>query len=46
MEDPILSLGKLEHKLTEFIHENGDYLFMVFVVACIFAIGLLLFRRR
>jgi hypothetical protein len=46
MEDPILSLGKLEHKLTEFIHENGDYLFMVFVVACIFAIAWLLFRRR
>ena len=46
MEDPILSLGKLEHKLTEFIHENGDYLFMVFVVACIFAIVWLLFRRR
>ena len=46
MEDPILSLGKLEHKLTELIHENGDYLFMVFVVACIFAIAWLLFRRR
>ena len=46
MEDPILSLGKLEHKLTAFIHENGDYLFMVFVAACIFAIAWLLFRRR
>jgi len=30
--DPILYVGKLEHKLTEFIHENGDYLFMVFAL--------------
>jgi hypothetical protein len=46
MEDPILFVGKLEHELTEFIHENGDYLFMVFVVVCLFAIAWLLFRKR
>jgi len=46
MEDPILYVGKLEHELTEFIHENGDYLFMVFVVVCLFAIAWLLFRKR
>jgi len=44
--DPILYVGKLEHKLTEFIHENGDYLFMVFALVCFFAIAWLLFRKR
>ena len=46
MEDPILYVGKLEHKLTEFIHDNGDYLFMVFACACVAAIAWLLFRKR
>ncbi len=46
MEDPIVYTGKIEHALTEFIYENGDYLFMVFVVVCFFAIAWLLFRRR
>ena len=46
MEDPILYVGKLEQELAEFVHENGDYLFMVFVVVCFFAIAWLLFRKR
>ena len=46
MDDPILYVGKLEHELTDFIHENGDYLFMVFVVVCFVAIAWLLFHRR
>ena len=46
MDDPILNVGKLEHKLTEFIHDNGDYLFMVFAWACFAAIAWLLFRKR
>ena len=46
MEDPILYVGKLGHELTEFVHENGDYLFMVFFVVCFFAIAWLLFRKR
>jgi len=46
MEHSILYFGKLGHKLTEFINENFDYLFMVFVVVCFFAIAWLLFRKR
>ena len=46
MEHPILYVGKLEHKLTEFIHDNGDYLFMIFAVVCFFAIAWLLFRKH
>ena len=46
MDDPILYVGKLEHELTEFIHDNGDYLFMVFAWACFAAIAWLLFRKR
>ena len=44
--DPILYVGKLEHWLTEFIHEHGFYLFMVFAWACFAAIAWLLFRKR
>ena len=44
--DPILYVGKLGHKLTDFIHENGDYLFMVFVVLCFLAVAWLLTRQR
>ena len=36
----------LEDKLTEFVHENGVYLFMVFVLLCFLAIGWLLSRQR
>lgn len=46
MEDPVLYFGKLLNELTEFIHENGDYLFMVFAWACFLAIAWLLFRKR
>jgi hypothetical protein len=46
MEDPILYTGKVEHALTEFIHENGDCLFLVLVVVSFFAIAWLLFRKR
>ena len=46
MEDPILYIGKLGHELTDFIHENGDYLFMVFVMVCFVAIAWLLSRKR
>lgn len=46
MEDPVLYFGKLLNELTEFIHENGDYLFMVFTWACLLAIAWLLFRKR
>ena len=46
MADPILYFGKLEHELTEFIHENGDYVFVVFVVVCLFAIAWLRFRKH
>ena len=44
MKDPYFM--KLLNELTEFIHENGDYLFMVFVPICFFAIPWLLFRKR
>jgi hypothetical protein len=46
MEDPVLHFGKLLNELTEFIHENGHYLFIVFAWACILAIAWLLFGKR
>ena len=46
MKDPVLCFGKLLNELTEFIHENGDYLFMVFAWGCFLAIAWLLFRKR
>jgi hypothetical protein len=46
MEDPILYVGKVEHELTQLIHDYGDYLFMAFAWGCLFAIGWLLFRKR
>ena len=46
MEYSVQDFGKLLNKLTEFIHENGDYLFMVFVWVCFAAIAWLLFRKR
>jgi hypothetical protein len=44
--DPILYLGRLEDKLTEFVHANSDYLFMFFAFFCLLAILWLLSRRR
>ena len=44
--DTILYVGRLEDKLTEFIHANGDYLFAVFVFFCLLAIAWLLLRQR
>lgn len=44
--DPILYVGKLEDKLTEFVHANGDYLFMAFAFVCLLAIVWLLSRQR
>ena len=38
--DPILYVERLEDKLTEFIHANGDYLFAVFAFCCLIAITL------
>ena len=46
MEDPVLHFGKLLNRLTELIHEHGDYLFMVFAGLCFIAIAWLLFRKR
>jgi len=46
MEDPVLHFGKLLNRLTELIHDNGDYLFMVFAVLCFLAIAWLLLRKR
>jgi|SRR5713226_4973401 len=46
MEDPVLYFGKLQNELTEFIHDNGDYLLMVFAWACFLAIAWLLIRKR
>lgn len=46
MEDPIQYVGKFEHELTQLIHDYGDYLFMVFALACFVAIAWLLFRKR
>jgi hypothetical protein len=44
--DPILYVGRLEDKLTEFIHANGDYLFAIFAFFCLLAITWLLSRQR
>ena len=46
MEDPILYVGRFEHELTQLIHENGDYLFMLFALVCFVAIAWFLFRKR
>jgi hypothetical protein len=46
MEDPIQYVGKFEHELTQFISEQGVYLFMVLVWFCLGAIAWLLFRKR
>jgi hypothetical protein len=46
MEYSVSHFGKLLNELTEFIHENGDYLFMVFAGFCFIAIAWLLFRKR
>lgn len=46
MEDPVLHFGKLLNKLTELIHDRGDYLFMAFAVVCFVAIAWLLLRKR
>jgi hypothetical protein len=46
MEDPVVHFGKLLNKLSEFVDENGVYLFMVFAWGCFLAIAWLLFRRR
>ena len=44
--DPIQYASKVEHWLTEFIHEHGFYLFMVFAFLCFVAIVSLLSRQR
>lgn len=46
MEDPVLYFGKRLNELSEFIDDNGVYLFMVFAWGCILAIAWLLFRKR
>ncbi len=46
MKDPVLYFGKLLNELSEFIDENGLYLFMVLAWGCILAIAWLLFRKR
>jgi len=46
MEDPVLYFAKLLNELSEFIDDNGVYLFMVLAWACLLAIGWLLFRKR
>ena len=46
MQDPILYVGKFEHELTKFIHDYGDYLYMVFAWCCLFIIAWLVFRKR
>lgn len=46
MEDPVQHFGKLLNELSEFIDENGVYLFMVFAWTCMLAIAWLLFRKR
>ena|SRR5258705_12895724 len=35
-----------KNRLTELIHDNGDYLFMVFAFFCILAIAWLVLRKR
>ena len=44
--DPILYVGKLEDKLTEFVHANGDYLFIVFAFLCLLGVVWFLSRPR
>jgi hypothetical protein len=44
--DPIQYASKVEHWLTEFIHEHGFYLFMVFAFLCFVAIVWMLARQR
>ena len=44
--NPILYAERVADMLTEFVHANGDYLFMGFVFFCLLAIGWLLSRRR
>ncbi|MCU0783229.1 MAG: hypothetical protein MUF81_04115 [Verrucomicrobia bacterium] len=46
MEDPVLYFGKRLNELSEFIDDNGVYLFMVFAWGCILAIAWLLFHKR
>lgn len=46
MEYSIQDFGKLLNKLSEFIDENGVYLYMAFVWACIAAIAWFLSRKR
>jgi hypothetical protein len=46
MEDPVLYFGKRLNELSEFIDDNGVYLFMVFAWGSILAIAWLLFRKR
>ncbi|MCW5554493.1 MAG: hypothetical protein KIS67_20335 [Verrucomicrobiae bacterium] len=46
MEYSVQDFGKLLNELTAFIHDNGDYLFMVFAWGCSLAIVWLLFRKR
>ena len=46
MEDLVLHFGKLLNRLAELIHDNGDYLFMVFAVLCFLTTVWLLFRKR
>ncbi len=44
--DPIQYVAKVEHELTQLIHDDGDYLFMGFALLCFVAIGWLLSRKR
>ena len=44
--DPIQYASKVEHWLTEFIHEHGFYVFMVFAFLCFVAIVWMLARQR
>lgn len=46
MEDPIQYVAKVEHELTQLIHDYGDYFFIVFALGCFVAIAWLLFRPR
>lgn len=46
MEYSVSHFGRLLNELTEFINENGFYLFMVFAWACFVAIAWLLLRKR
>jgi hypothetical protein len=46
MEYSVKNFGKLLNELSEFIDENGVYLFMVLAWACMLAMVWLLFRKR